>query len=97
MSKGVVAQVYGNKGKSRRKDILTLKQILDVVQFIMNYIGVYREERGRKCVGLIAYTQNCINLIHLSCNCIQWIYLTTYQTPTSCCYQGEYLVTRTQA
>ena len=38
---GVEARVHGNKGKSNRKDKLTLKQIQDVVQFIMNYAGVY--------------------------------------------------------
>ena len=40
VANGVVARVHGNKGKSRRKDKLTLKQIQDVVQFIMNYAGV---------------------------------------------------------
>ena len=37
---GVVARVHGNTVKSRRRDRLTLKQIQDVVQFIMNYAGV---------------------------------------------------------
>jgi len=37
---GVLARVHGNKGKSNRKDKLTLEQIQDV-QFIMNYAGVY--------------------------------------------------------
>ena len=40
MANGVVARVHGNKGKSHRKDRLTLKQIQDVIQFIMNYAGV---------------------------------------------------------
>ena len=35
MVNGVVARVYGHKGKSHRKD----RQ--DVVQFIVNYAGVY--------------------------------------------------------
>ena len=39
MANGVVARVHGNKGKSHRKDRLTLNQIQDVVQFIMNYAG----------------------------------------------------------
>ena len=40
MANGVVARVHGNKGNSHRKDRLTLKQIEDVIQFIMNYAGV---------------------------------------------------------
>ena len=39
---GVVTRVHGNKGKSHRKDKLTLQQIQDVVQFILNYAGVCR-------------------------------------------------------
>ena len=38
---GVVSRVHGNRGKSNRKDRLTLQEIEDVVQFIMNYIGMY--------------------------------------------------------
>ena len=37
---GMVARVHGNKGKSSRKDRLTLEQIQDVIQFFMNYAGV---------------------------------------------------------
>ena len=37
MANGVVARVHGNKGKSRRKDRLTLQQIEDVVQFVPGY------------------------------------------------------------
>jgi len=36
----VVAKAHSNKGKSNKKDKLTLKQIQDV-QFIMNYGGGY--------------------------------------------------------
>ena len=41
---GVVARVHGNRGKSNRKDRLTLQEIEDVVQFIMNYTGMYNCE-----------------------------------------------------
>ena len=37
----VLPRVHGNTGKSKRKDRLTLKQIQDVVQFVMNYAGTY--------------------------------------------------------
>ena len=48
MTNGVVARVHGNKGK-RKKTGLSLKQIQDIVQFIMNYAGVCRSvERGRE-------------------------------------------------
>ena len=39
MASGVVARVHGNTGK-RKKTGLSLTQIQDVVQFIMNYAGV---------------------------------------------------------
>ena len=39
---GVVARVHGNIGK-RKKLGLSLKQIEDIVQFILNYAGVWRE------------------------------------------------------
>ena len=49
MANGVVARVHGNKGKSRRKDRLTMQRMQDVVQFIMNYAGVCTErERERE-------------------------------------------------
>ena len=41
MASGVVARVHGNKGKPKKKG-LSLKQIQDIVQFIMNYAGVCR-------------------------------------------------------
>ena len=45
---GVVARIHGNKGKKRKLG-LTLKEIQDVVQFILNYAGVERErEKERK-------------------------------------------------
>ena len=47
---GVVARVHGSKGK-RKKTGLSLKQIQDIVQFIMNYAGVCRSvdrERERE-------------------------------------------------
>ena len=39
MASGVIARVHGNKGKQKKVG-LSLKQIQDVVQFIMNYAGV---------------------------------------------------------
>ena len=54
LDNGVVARVHGNKGKSSRKERLTLKQIQDVVQFIMNYAGVCtsgERERGGMKMG----------------------------------------------
>ena len=42
IASGVVPRVHGNKGWSRKLG-LTLKEIQDVVQFIMNYAGVWRE------------------------------------------------------
>ena len=49
---GVVARVHGNRGKSNRKDRLTLQEIEDVVQFIMNYTGMYNcEDCGGGGVG----------------------------------------------
>ena len=48
MSSGVVPRVHGNTGK-RKKLGLSLKQIQDVVQFILNYAGVCVErERERE-------------------------------------------------
>ena len=38
---GVVPRIHGNKGK-RKKTGLSLTQVQDVVQFIMNYAGVCR-------------------------------------------------------
>jgi hypothetical protein len=49
MANGVMPHVHDNRGKSNRKDKLTLNQIQDVVQFIMNYAGVY-SCRERVCV-----------------------------------------------
>ena len=40
LADGVVARVHGNKGRSRKTG-LSLKEIQDVVQFIVNYAGVY--------------------------------------------------------
>ena len=49
LENGVVPRVHGNKGKSRSKLRLTLKEIEDVVQFILNYAGVWGErERERQ-------------------------------------------------
>ena len=42
MVNGVVARVHGNIGK-RKKLGLSLKQIEDIVQFILNYAGVCGE------------------------------------------------------
>jgi len=39
LTRGVAARTHGNKGKST-KWCLTLKEIQDIVQFIMNYTGV---------------------------------------------------------
>ena len=39
MASGVIARVHGNKGKQKKLG-LSLKQIQDEVQFIMNYAGV---------------------------------------------------------
>ena len=38
---GVLPRVHGNIGKRKRKDRLTLNQIQDVIQFVMNYAGMY--------------------------------------------------------
>ena len=48
MVSGVVARVYGNTGK-HKKTGLSLDQIQEIVQFIMNYAGVCRsvEQEGR--------------------------------------------------
>ena len=45
MASGVVARVHGNKGKPKKTG-LSLKQIQDIVQFIMNYAGVCRSVGG---------------------------------------------------
>ena len=47
MANGVAARVHGNKGKGRKLG-LTLEQIQDIVQFIMNYAGVNKEKKGRE-------------------------------------------------
>ena len=44
---GVAARVHGNTGKTKKFG-LTLKEIQDVVQYIMNYAGVCSRERERK-------------------------------------------------
>ena len=41
MASGLVARVHGNTGK-RKQLGLSLMQIQDVVQFILNYAGVWR-------------------------------------------------------
>ena len=46
MSSGVVARVHGNT--SKKKLGLSLKQIEDVVQFILNYAGVCVEYVERR-------------------------------------------------
>jgi hypothetical protein len=47
LTRGVAARVHGNKGRST-KWRLSLKEIEDVVQYIMNYAGVYVcSEMGR--------------------------------------------------
>ena len=40
LTRGVAARVHGNKGRSTKLR-LSLKEIQDVVQYIMNYAGVY--------------------------------------------------------
>ena len=46
-TRGVAARVHGNKGKSTKLR-LSLKEIQDVVQYVMNYAGVYVcSEMGR--------------------------------------------------
>ena len=47
LANGVVPRVHGNKGKSRKVG-LSLKEIQDIVQFIMNYAGVCREREKEK-------------------------------------------------
>ena len=44
---GVAARVHGNTGKTNKFG-LTLKEIQDVVQYIINYAGVCSRESGRK-------------------------------------------------
>ena len=47
LTRGVAARVHGNKGKST-KFRLSLQEIQDVVQYVMNYAGVYVcSEMGR--------------------------------------------------
>lgn len=48
MESGLVPRVHGNKDMNRRKLKLTLKDIRDVVQFILNYAGVCMTKRGRE-------------------------------------------------
>ena len=49
LTRGVAARVHGNKGR-RTKLQLSLKEIQDVVQFIMNYAGVCVESVWCVCV-----------------------------------------------
>ena len=51
LASGVVPRVHGNKGKSRKVG-LSLEEIQDIVQFIMNYAGVCTQrEREREREG----------------------------------------------
>ena len=50
MLNGVVARVHGNTGK-RKKLGLSLKEIQDAVQFILNYAGVWRGREGGRGGG----------------------------------------------
>ena len=50
LANGVVPRVHGNMGKSRKVG-LSLKEIQDIVQFIMNYAGVCRERGEREGRG----------------------------------------------
>ena len=62
----MVPRVRGNKSRSRKLG-LTLKEIQDVVQFIMNYAGVWRVGRGkvwecegeRQCVKVHVHSTTC--------------------------------------
>ena len=58
-TQGVAARVHGNKGKSTKLR-LSLKEIQDVVQYVMNYAGVYVcSEMGRvsKCMCMCMCVQ----------------------------------------
>ena len=50
MANGVLPRVHGNTGKSKRKDRLTLHQIQDVVQFVMNYADMCTAVEMYVCV-----------------------------------------------
>ena len=58
LANGVVARVHGNKGRSRKTG-LSLKEIQDVVQFIVNYAGVYTE---LKCVCVCVLCVLCVSV-----------------------------------
>ena len=54
MANGVEARVHGNKGRTLNKNWMTLTQVQNVVQFIMNCTCVEREgERVRLCKVLV--------------------------------------------
>ena len=48
IANGVATRVHGNTGKTKKRFGLTLKEIQDVVQYIMNYAGVCTRERERE-------------------------------------------------
>ena len=60
VANGVLPRVHGNTGKSKRKDRLTLNQIQDVVQFVMNYAGMYTAVEMCVCVCVRACVCVCM-------------------------------------
>ena len=99
VANGVVARVNGNKGKSRRKDKLTLKQIQDVVQFIMNYAGVCTSlsrclcvsarERERRKSMFKKYTLS-------TCTCTLYTTVHYFYTQSCVCHSSMSKLTRLQ-
>ena len=69
MANGVVSRVHSNTGKSKMKDRLTLNQIQDVVQFIMNYAGMYTAVE--MCVCLSTCVCVCVCVCVRVCACMQ--------------------------
>ena len=67
VANGVLPRVHGNTGKSKRKDRLTLNQIQDVVQFVMNYAGmcIAVEMCVRVCVTCV-----CVRACMCACMCM---------------------------
>ena len=68
MANGVLPRVHGNTGKSKRKDRLTLNQIQDVVQFVMNYAGMCIAVE--MCVCVCACACVCVCACACACACV---------------------------
>ena len=68
MANGVLPRVHGNTGKSKRKDRLTLHQIQDVVQFVMNYAGMCT---AVEMMCVCAYVCVCMCVCVCVCVCVR--------------------------